>query len=375
MMMALLWNLFGRPLVAIQDSEKAHSRSLKWMRISNKIPPIRMLMKVLLHPRALKTKLLDWDLRGPIGLAAGMDKKAENVAAWHNMGFGFIEVGGFTAHPQEGNPKPRMFRSSTHKALINRMGFNNPGSEKGAETLAKVPAKARLGMPVFANLGRSKSTSNEDAPEDYSTSLALLWPVVEGFVVNVSSPNTPGLRDLQKGDALKSLLEACISMEEKCGGGKPVFVKIAPDLSNEALDHIIDVSRQCGCAGIVATNTTLERPQAINAKSETFVKQEGGLSGKPLNQRSTEVIHYIYAKTKGKWPIIGVGGISSTEDAWQKIINGASVVQIYSALVFKGPSVLKEIQKGLGNKLKQHGISSLSEAVGLAHRGNENEPE
>lgn len=368
--MSLLWNLLVRPVIALQDSEKAHSRSMLSLKLTQKIPPINWLLKLSFRAKELPCSMIEWNLRNPLGLAAGMDKKAENVLAWENLGFGFIEVGGFTAMPQSGNERPRMFRNSAHGALINRMGFNNPGSEVAAGTLAAVQAKRKNPtMKILANLGRSKSTSNEDAADDYCTSLARLWKHVDGFVINVSSPNTPGLRELQEGDALKSLLDSCVSKEKECGGGKPVLVKIAPDLSNEQLEMIIDTSRGAGCAGIVATNTTLERPQPLNKKSSAFISQSGGLSGSPLKHRSTEVIRHIHNHTNGEWPIIGVGGISTADDAWEKITNGASSIQIYSSLVFKGPSVIKEIVNGLTRKLKENGLQSLDEAIGLALRG------
>ncbi len=365
--MGLLWNLLGRPVIAVQDSEKAHSRTMFSLKLIQRIPPLRGMLKLSYRAKELPCSIIEWNLRNPLGLAAGMDKKAENVMAWDSLGFGFIEVGGFTATPQSGNEKPRMFRNSAHGALINRMGFNNPGSKAAAETLAAVQARRKNPtMKILANLGRSKSTANEDAADDYCVSLARLWKHVDGFVVNVSSPNTQGLRELQEGAALKSLLDSCISKEKECGGGKPVLVKISPDLNDEQLDMIIDTSREAGCAGIVATNTTLERPQPLNKKSAAFISQNGGLSGSPLKHRSTEVIRYIHQRTDGEWPIIGVGGISTASDAWEKIINGASSVQIYSSLVFKGPGVIKEIVNGLTRKLKENGLQSLNEAVGLA---------
>ena len=368
--MGLLWNLLARPVIAVQDSEKAHSRTMLSLKVIQKIPPFRWLLKLSYRAKDLPCSMIEWDLRNPLGLAAGMDKKAENVMAWDNLGLGFIEVGGFTTIPQSGNEKPRMFRNSAHGALINRMGFNNPGSKVAAETLAAIQVRRKNPtMKVLANLGRSKSTANEDAADDYCNSLMLLWKHVDGFVINVSSPNTQGLRELQEGDALKSLLDSCVSKEKECGGGKPVLIKISPDLSDEQLDMIIDTSREAGCAGIVATNTTLERPQPLNKKSVAFISQSGGLSGSPLKHRSTEVIRHIHNRTHGEWPIIGVGGISTADDAWEKITNGASSIQIYSSLVFKGPGDIKEIINGLTRKLKENGLQSFDEAVGLALRG------
>ena len=368
--MGLLWNLLARPVISVQDSEKVHSRTMFSLKSAQRIPPLRWVLKLFFRAKDVPCSIFEWDLKNPLGLAAGMDKKAENIMAWENLGFGFVEVGGFTAKPQDGNEKPRMFRNSAHGALINRMGFNNPGSKVAAETLAAVQAKRKNpAMKILANLGRSKSTPNTDAADDYCTSLERLWKFVDGFVINVSSPNTQGLRELQEGDALKSLLESCISKEKECGGGKPVLVKIAPDLSDEQLDLIIDIARDSGCAGIVATNTTLERPQQLNKRSAAFISQTGGLSGSPLKHRSTEVIKHIYNRTDGKWPIIGVGGISTADDAWEKITNGACSIQIYSSLVFKGPGVIKEIVNGLTRKLKENDLQTLDEAIGLALKG------
>jgi dihydroorotate dehydrogenase len=304
----------------------------------------------------------------PVGLAAGMDKKGENIPNWQNLGFGWIEIGGVTLHPQEGNPKPRMFRSVKHQALINRMGFNNPGSEVMIERLTKQKAKRWASVPVAINLGKSKITPNEQAEQDYAGTLERLWEFADFFVVNVSSPNTPNLRELQADSELDRILTACNTVNTSAAQAagtspKPLLVKVSPDLADGELKAVADTAIAQGCVGIVATNTTTSRPA-----EDKVMNQSGGLSGKPLRTRSTEVIHLLYAHTNGKLPIVGVGGISDVESAWEKIGAGASLLQLYSALVFEGPSVNKTINKGLNRKLKEHGFNSLVEAVGHAHR-------
>jgi dihydroorotate dehydrogenase len=296
----------------------------------------------------------------PLGLAAGMDKKAEAMIGWDQIGFGFIEIGGVTMEEQDGNPKPRMFRSSKHGALVNRMGFNNPGSQKIAQHLAKVRKPT---VPLLLNIGKSKITSLEDAHLDYATTVERCEKFVDGFVINVSSPNTPNLRELQKDEDLARIIKAV----QTHSGEKPVLVKISPDLGNAQIISITDTARDLGCAGIIATNTTVERPDDSKTMTET-----GGLSGKPLANRSTEVIRLIADHTDGGWPIIGVGGISNADDAWEKITNGASLIQIYSALVFQGAGSVKSIVNGLDRKLKAAGLTTLDEAVGIARTGNVN---
>jgi len=294
--------------------------------------------------------------RNPLGLAAGMDKNAEAMLGWKNLGFGFIEVGGVTMLEQSGNPKPRMFRSAKDGALVNRMGFNNQGSEKISNRLRRT---GKIGIPVFLNIGKSKVTSLDDAHEDYATTVKRCEKFVDGIVINVSSPNTPQLRELQNEDHLEKIIKSV----QKYSSDKPVLVKIAPDLEDQQICEIVDVARSLDCAGIVATNTTVERPNEIGVMNET-----GGLSGKPLSSRSTAIIRLIADHTDGQWPIIGVGGISTADDAWDKITNGASLLQLYTALVFEGAGVVKKIVNGLDKKLKTAGLSNLQDAVGLARR-------
>ena len=326
------------------------------------------MLRMLFGSPSVHTEAFGLNFDNPVGLAAGMDKKGENVANWEHLGFGWMEIGGVTLHAQDGNPKPRMFRSTKHNALINRMGFNNPGSENMAESLKIQKAKRWAGVPVGINLGKSKITPNEEAEKDYAGTMERLWDFADLFVVNVSSPNTPNLRELQAGSELDRILTACNTVnqrkaEETGLQAKPLLVKVSPDLENDQLRAVADTAIAQGCAGIVATNTTLSRPA-----TDKVMDQTGGLSGKPLAERSTEVIHMLYAHCGSKLPIVGVGGISDANSAWEKIAAGACLLQLYSALVFEGPGVTRAINKGLNRKLAQHGYKHLSEAVGHAHR-------
>lgn len=317
---------------------------------------------------ALAVELFGLTFPNPIGLAAGMDKYAEALPIWPALGFGFTELGAVTWHAQPGNPSPRLFRAVQEEAIVNRMGFNNPGAEAFAERLAQWRAQVRWpSHPVGINLGKSKVTPLEKAAEDYANSFRVLRDLADFFVINVSSPNTPNLRQLQDKVALEEILSA-IRHEQADARPKALLVKIAPDLSFETLDEIIDVAQRHKAAGIVATNTTITRPQTTDAKAQGVYAEAGGLSGKPLRARSTEVIRHLYRQTRGTLPIIGVGGIFSAADAWEKTTAGASLVQIYTGLVYEGPAITKEIVKGLIERLEERGLKNLEQAVGLEHK-------
>jgi dihydroorotate dehydrogenase len=310
----------------------------------------------------LPVELFGLKFPNPVGLAAGMDKHGAAVPAWAAMGFGFTELGAATWHAQPGNPLPRVFRAITEEAIVNRMGFNNPGAAAIAE---KIVEWRKLGRwpdhPVGINLGKSKITPLEKAAEDYANSFRLLQSHLDFFVVNVSSPNTPNLRQLQDKSALDEIFAA---LQEVSGSQKPILVKVAPDLSFEALDEILELVGPRQIAGIVATNTTISRPSSSNPTVQKIYAEAGGLSGKPVRARSTEVVRHLYRQTKGKLPIIGVGGIFNAADAWEKIAAGASLIQIYTGLVYEGPGITRQIVSGLKARLKASGISKLSEAVG-----------
>jgi len=370
--MGFLYRLIARPIMAAQDSEKAHSRVIKKLERFGKWKLTRGMMSALYSSPELSVERFGIKFSNPVGLAAGMDKKAQALPAWPALGFGFAEVGGVTLHEQPGNPKPRMFRDWKSRSLINRMGFNNDGADNTAKRMQEVKEKGDWpNIPIAINLGKSKITDNKNAAEDYCSSIKKLWTYADFFVINVSSPNTPNLRDLQTDEYLEELLEKCIQQNKECAkehgaNEKPILVKVAPDLDDEQLAIIARTARLLGINGIVATNTTVSRPELDSKYGKTYTNQNGGLSGKPLANRSTEIIRLIYQETEGQLPIIGVGGISNAEDAWEKIINGACLIQFYSAFVFEGAGITKSIVKGLKKKLRQHSLDSLDQAVGMA---------
>ena len=369
--MSLLYRTLLRPAVFLQDSERAHSRVLSVLSRMSRTRLSLSILGALYRSPELPVNVFGLDFPNPVGVAAGMDKNGEAVPSWQSIGYGFCEIGGVTLHEQPGNPKPRMFRVSKDKALINRMGFNNIGANALQEQLQFWKDKGLWpDSPVGINLGKSKITPLDEAPSDYSGSIKILWNHADFFVINVSSPNTPGLRDLQESKNLDSIIKKCceinkeISVQKKAAE-KPLLVKIAPELGDGFLEDIVKLVRKHKLSGIVATNTTVDRPQANNASSEKIYKEVGGLSGAPLKDKSTEMIRKIYKITKGKIPIIGVGGILTAEDAWEKITAGASILQIYTGLVFEGPAIAKSIVKGLKKRVESEGFESISDAVGI----------
>ena len=374
--MGLGYSIIAKPILAIQDSEKAHSRALKLLRLMVSNPVTRSSVSLIYKPsKQIPTAIFGLDFRNPFGIAAGMDKRAEALRGWESLGLGFMEIGGITMLEQLGNPKPRMFRAGKSKALVNRMGFNNPGSENIAIQLNRHFSKhGPPKIPLWINLGKSKLTELEDAAEDYATTMQRLWKYADVFVINVSSPNTPNLRELQKDEDLRKIIESCKFVNEsesKLQGKslKPLLVKISPDVDDEQLVAIVNTARSNGCNGIIATNTTMSRPSEISASEQALFAQTGGMSGLPVQQSSTEMISKIYKMTNGEFPIVGVGGIMSGEDAWQKICAGASLIQAYSGFVFEGASLTKQVVNGIDKKMKQNGYSSLDQAIGSSHRG------
>jgi dihydroorotate dehydrogenase len=319
-----------------------------------------------------------------VGLAAGMDKNAEALPSWAAMGFGFTELGAATWHGQSGNPQPRVFRAIPEEAIVNRMGFNNLGAEAIAERLVEWKRLGRWPRhPVGMNLGKSKITPLEKAAEDYANSFRVLRPHLDFFVVNVSSPNTPNLRQLQDKSALDEIFAALQEVQppraevpnskfqipnQKVAAQNPtqspILVKVAPDLSFEALDEILELVGPRQIAGIVATNTTISRPTAANPDTQRVYVETGGLSGRPLRARSTEIIRHLYRQTRGTLPIIGVGGIFNAADAWEKIAAGASLVQVYTGLVYEGPAICRNIVNGLVERMEAKGLSKLLPVVG-----------
>ncbi|MGI2905111.1 quinone-dependent dihydroorotate dehydrogenase [Tolypothrix sp. VBCCA 56010] len=354
------------------DPEWLHSttiRSLKWLSQTSNNPPAswihhRLQQSLCLEDTRLEQTLFGLNFPNPLGLAAGFDKDGVASAIWSSLGFGFAELGTVTYHPQPGNPRPRLFRLPLDKAALNRMGFNN----NGAAAIAKLLAESQqnlISIPIGVNLGKSKVTPLEEAAIDYLNSFRLLKNCGDYFVVNVSSPNTPGLRSLQDAAMLSSILDL---LQKENTAQKPIFVKIAPDLEWEAIADIISLAQTYQLAGIIATNTTIRRDQlktqVIDQTGKPVKEEAGGISGVPLGDRSTEIIRFIAAQTQGKMPIIGVGGIFSPEDAWEKIIAGASLIQVYTGWIYEGPFMVRRILQGLLSKLEQNGLNSISEAVG-----------
>ncbi|WP_313375479.1 quinone-dependent dihydroorotate dehydrogenase [Chishuiella sp.] len=294
------------------------------------------------HPK-LEREVFGIKFKNPIGLAAGFDKNAEFIEELNHFGFGFIEIGTVTPKPQPGNDIPRMFRLVDDEAIINRMGFNNKGVDFAVEKIKEL--KNRKNYIIGGNIGKNKITPNEDAVDDYIKCFNALFDYVDYFVVNVSSPNTPGLRDLQEKEPLLYILNYLQQYNQQKESPKPILLKIAPDLADSQLDDIIDIVQESKIAGVIATNTTIERE---GLKSDpTLVKETGGVSGKPLKKRSTEVIKYLSEKSNKAFPIIGVGGIQTAEDAKEKLEAGASLLQVYTGFIYEGPIVVKNICKGL----------------------------
>ena len=303
--------------------------------------------------------------KNPVGLAAGFDKNGVGAGLWNYFGFGFAELGTITWHAQEGNPKPRLFRIAKEKAALNRMGFNNQGAENFLQTIEKQKILAPGNRPCVLgiNLGKSKITPLDEAHKDYSLSLKLLAPFSDYAVINVSSPNTPGLRSLQGTKQIKKLIRTLQDLPN-C---PPLLVKIAPDLSNEAIDEIARVAMENGIDGIIAINTSLDRFDLKNLKiktGNTLGQENGGLSGLPLQKRGLEVIRRLRISTDNDLPLIGVGGIHSARAAWERITAGASLIQIYTGWIFEGPNLVPEILDGLILQMEKHGFRNIKEAIG-----------
>jgi dihydroorotate dehydrogenase len=352
-----------RPALFANDAEWIHGQTMHFLNFVSRHEFLCDAFESFFSAPQLSTNVFGLQFPNPVGLAAGMDKKAEAVPAWEAMGFGFSELGGVTWHEQPGNPQPRIFRAVPDEAIVNRMGFNNPGAVTLAQKLAEWRAENRWPQhPVGINLGKSKVTPLEQATEDYVNSFRALHSQADFFVVNVSSPNTPNLRQLQDKAALSEILMALNEANRKAP--KPILVKVAPDLSFEALDDVAEVAKQNALAGIVATNTTVTRPETNAVSSLKAYAETGGLSGRPLRVRSTEVVRHLYRQTRGTLPIIGAGGIFDAVDAWEKITNGASLVQVYTGLVYEGPWLARSIVTGLRQIMEREGFKTLRTAVG-----------
>lgn len=345
-----------KPWLFRQDPEAIHERVMRGLAWLGQRGPSLELVRQLFSLRDPRLEVTAFGLRfpNPIGLAAGFDKNAVAVRSWAALGFGHVEIGSVTALPQPGNPRPRLFRLPQDQALINRMGFNNEGAEAIARRLERLQQTfGRPPLPLGINLGKSKITPLEEAPQDYSQSLSRLWPYGDYFVINVSSPNTPGLRALQDKERLEELLAALTSFVQ---GRKPLLLKIAPDLTWEQIDEILELAEHYRLAGLIATNTTTARTGL-----QTPINEAGGLSGRPLRSRSLEVLKYLHARLQGRLPIVSVGGIFSAEDVWERLTNGAALVQVYTGLVYEGPLMVKKLCKGLLQRMEREGLRSLRE--------------
>ncbi len=335
-----------KPCFFLLNPERAHSLVM-WM-MKNSI--VRGIVRRIFHfeNKQLEKKVMGLTFPNPIGLAAGFDKNASYIKEIEALGFGFIEIGTVTPLPQPGNDQPRLFRLPEDEALINRMGFNNVGADVVAARLKAIRSNTK--MIIGVNIGKNKITPNEKAINDYVTCFQKLFDVADYFAVNVSSPNTPNLRQLQDKKPLTGILSKLQELNHQHENPKPVLLKIAPDLTNSQLDEIIEIVLQTKIAGVIATNTTVSR-EGLTNKSLVDSIGTGGLSGKPVRSRSTEVIRYIAEKSNKQFVIIGVGGIQNTQDAKEKLDTGADLLQIYTGLIYEGPGIAKNINKGLLKEL------------------------
>ena len=336
------------PILFLFDAERIHYFACEVLHIAFKIPFMPKIIRALYtfeHPDLVQ-EVAGLRFRNPVGLAAGFDKNGEMVDQLEALGFGFIEIGTVTPRPQSGNDKPRLFRLKQDKALINRMGFNNKGASVAAAKLAKRTSKILVG----GNIGKNKDTPNDQALSDYLICFRELFDVVDYFVVNVSSPNTPGLRDLQEKGPLTEILRELQQKNKERFTPKPIFLKIAPDLTFSQLDDIIDIVKETGIAGVIATNTTISRENLRTSRGDIEKIGAGGLSGAPLSHRSTEVIRYLCDQSGHAFPVIGVGGVASPREAIEKREAGARLVQLYTGFIYEGPGLAKRICKSLVRK-------------------------
>ncbi|WP_419217923.1 quinone-dependent dihydroorotate dehydrogenase [Gordonia sp. CPCC 205333] len=344
----------------LASPESIHGVAARAIRIAGNIWGLRQLSAALLSRTdpVLAQRVFGVDFPAPLGLAAGFDKTAASANSWGQLGFGYAEVGTITGRAQPGNPQPRLFRLPADKALINRMGFNNPGADQAAVNLA-APRRGPVRVPIGANIGKTKIVEPADAADDYRYSARLLGPLADFVVVNVSSPNTPGLRDLQAVDSLRPILAAVLAETDR-----PVLVKIAPDLADDDIDQVADLAVELGLAGIVATNTTVSRSGLATPAADVELAGAGGLSGPPVKARSLEVLRRLHGRVGGKLVLVSVGGIENVDDAWERIRAGASLLQGYTAFIYGGPLWAHLIHAGLAQRVKAAGYRSITDAVG-----------
>lgn len=357
--MSVLYRLLLRTMFLVPP-ERIHRVVFGVIRAATAAAPTRALLHRLfgVDDPILRTTVFGVEFAAPLGMAAGFDKDATGVDAWGALGFGFAEIGTVTAAAQPGNPQPRLFRLPADRALINRMGFNNHGAAAAAARLHE----RKTNVPIGANIGKTKVVDAAHAAEDYATSARLLGPLADFVVVNVSSPNTPGLRDLQAVESLRPVLAAVLDSVRV-----PVLVKIAPDLSDEDIDAAADLAVELGVAGIVATNTTVGRTGLASDPDKVAAIGAGGLSGPPVADRSLEVLRRLYARVGDRLALVSVGGIETPEQAWERILAGASLLQGYTGFIYGGPLWTRNIHRGIAARLRAGGYRSLADAVGAGH--------
>jgi dihydroorotate dehydrogenase len=342
-----VYKQFAKPLLFKLDAERAHHFIFDNVKRLGRVPGTPAMLRALYdyrHP-SLEREVFGLKFPNPVGLAAGLDKNALLTDELATMGFGFVEIGTVTPRPQPGNPTPRLFRLPQDEALVNRMGFNNDGATTVAERLGR---RRNRQLIIGGNIGKNKDTPNEQAGADYVAAFDALVEEVDYFVVNVSSPNTPGLRELQDKEPLIKLLQQVQTRNLARATPRPLLLKIAPDLTDAQLDDILDIARETQLSGLVATNTTIARPETLRTSAATVASYgAGGLSGRPLRERATEVIRYLHQRSQGGLPIIGAGGIHSAQDALEKLAAGATLVQLYTGFIYEGPGLVKQINRAL----------------------------
>ncbi|MBW3569670.1 MAG: quinone-dependent dihydroorotate dehydrogenase [Gemmatimonadetes bacterium] len=360
-----------RPLLFSLPPEPAHRAASAALHAAMLTPPQRAAARALLQVRdpALAVERFGIRFPNPVGMAAGFDKAGGSFNALGALGFGFVEIGTVTALAQPGNPAPRLFRLPADAALLNRMGFNNPGADAVAARLRRTPVEPVLGI----NLGKSKAAPLEDAAADYLRTLELLEPFAAYLAVNVSSPNTPGLRQLQDAAPLRELLRAlrlraAQLASARGGAARPLLLKIAPDLTDPQVEEAAAIALEEGLAGVIATNTTVSRAGLRTPAAQVERLGAGGISGAPVHRRAVEVVSLVYRTTGGRLPVVGVGGIFGADDAWRMVRAGAGLVQVWTGFIYRGFGIAREINRGLLHRLRREGMRSLDQAVGAAHR-------
>lgn len=358
----MIYKYLIRPFLFQMDPEEAHEKVMQLLSQGRVVARIFESYYAVNDPKLL-VETMGLRFRNPVGLAAGLDKNAVAFAVWEKIGLGFIEIGTVTPRPQEGNPRPRVFRLVENQALINRLGFNGIGVDAVYENIKQASGSS---IPKGINVGKNRNTPNEQAAADYLEVMEKLMDFADYFVINVSSPNTLGLRDLQHPSKVASIVKAAVNLvssysNQSAGRPVPVLVKVAPDFDGEDLEDTIDAALEAGVSGIIATNTTLSRR---GLKPSRFINETGGMSGVPLCKLADHVVKRIFRRTQGRIPIIGVGGIFSAEDAFKRICCGASLIQVCTGLVYEGPSLVRRINKGLIVLLQRNRLASISEAVG-----------